>query len=300
LLYVQDKEIWLHNGNDSAPLKIDGVARDPAWSPDSQRIAYIRREESFADLYLFDVESGKSIQVTHNGSQLPVRTQDYVHQIIWAAKPTWRPDGQELVYLSQTQPSTRDGDQPAIYEYPLSMFRYKIKLLGTREPTNDDLLTVGQGDDDIVSPAWSPDGRYVAYVDAPRNNTSRQLMVYDFTTEQAQRYPGVPDGAYDPAWSPDGSMLAFAVNQDGATDVWAIPSPQNPGTPIRITKIGHARLPVWSPAGNLIAFLNIGDSNTDLFVVTLTSQNGRIAPGAAEAVTQGADIDATGGMSWTK
>lgn len=302
LLYVQDKQIWLHQGTDAEPLPIqgEGASRDPSWSPDGRYIAFIHREESFADLYLYDSSSKKTIQITHNASQLQQRTQEYVHQLIWAAKPAWSPDGRSLVYLSQTRPPTGEGEQPAIYEFPLSMFRYDLKLLGTREPTNDDLLSVQQGDSDVLSPAWSPDGNHLAYVDAPRNDSPRQIMVYSFESGTAQPYPGIPPGAYDPAWSPDGSMLAFAMNEGGATDIWAVGAPSVGGTPQRLSKSGRARLPVWSPAGDALAFVNVGDDGTDVYVVPLTRQNNQLQPGDAQPITSGADVDATAGMSWTK
>ena len=301
LLYVQDNQIWLHHGTDAEPLPIkgEGASRDPSWSPDQRFIAYIHREESFADLYLYDVASKRTIQITHNASALQPRTQDYVHQLIWAAKPIWEPDGKALIYLSQTRPPTGEGEQPAIYEFPLSMFRYDLHLVGTREPINDDLLSVQQGGSDVLSPAWSPDGNYVAYVDAPRDDNPRQLMLYSFASGESQQYPGVPQGAYDPAWSPDGNSLAFAVNTDGATDIWVVPAPGG-GTPQRITKLGRARLPVWSPTGTELAFLNVGDEGTDAYVVSVTQTNNRWEAGEPLPVTTGANIDATAGMNWGK
>src|SRR5688572_33347303 len=57
LLYVRDNQIWLHSGREVQPLALDGEVRDPALSPDSTRVAYIRREESYSDLYLYDLRT---------------------------------------------------------------------------------------------------------------------------------------------------------------------------------------------------------------------------------------------------
>jgi TolB protein len=299
LLYVRDKQIWLYQGKEARALQLEGSVRDPAWSSNGRHIAYIRREESYSDLYILDVASGQSAQITFNGrSDSDRRTRDYVHQVLWAAKPTWSPEGDEVIFLSQEQPATTEDVQPPIYEHPLSLYRYPTELIGTREPLNSDMLEVGQQANDILSPTWSPDGRYLAYVEVPRGNTPRSIMLYDFTTQQANRYPGIPDGAYDPAWSADASQLAFAISQDGATDIWMIAAPPSNGTPQRVTNLGRARAPAWSPQGTTLAFLNVGDESTDLYVVEFTDDNGRLTPGEAIAVTKGAQIDATAGLSW--
>lgn len=299
LLYVRDGRLWIYQGNAARALQLDGAIRDPAWSSDGRRIAYIQRQESFSDLYVYDVDSGQATQVTFNGrSTSDRRTRDYVHQVLWAAQPAWSPDGDELVFLSQEQPATTEDVQPPIYEYPLSLYRFPTELIGTREPLNSDMLQVGQQANDILSPAWSPDGRYLAYVEAPRGNTPRRIVLYDYTTEQASPYPGIPEGAYDPAWSADGTQLAFAVSQNGATDIWMISGPTSNGTPQRVTDLGRARAPVWSPEGRSLAFLNVGDESTDLYVVDFTSEAGRLTAGEPVAVTRGAQIDATSGLSW--
>jgi TolB protein len=296
LLYVRDGQIWMYQDTEARAIALDGSARDPAWSPDGRRIAYIRRDESFSDLYVMDVASGQSTQVTFNGrSDFDRRTQGYVHQVLWATEPAWSPEGDEVIFLSQEQPAMSEAP---LYEYPLSLYRYSISLLGTREPLNSDMLDVGQQGSDILSPAWSPDGRYLAYVQAPRGNEARRIMLYDFETGQAGPYPGIPAGAYDPAWSADGSRLAFAVSQDGLTDIWMIAAPPSNGTPQRVTDLGRARAPSWSPEGMSMAFLNVGSESTDLYVVELTNENERLVAGEPIAITEGAQIDATAGLSW--
>ena len=302
LLYVRKGQIWLHTGTDARPVKLPGTVRDPAWSPDGRQVAFVVRDESYSDLYLLDARTGESTQVTYNGdTAAQPRTNEYVHQLVWAAKPTWSPDGAEIIYLSQVRPPTGEGEQPPLYEFPLALYRYSTELIGTRQPTNADLMEIGQEGYDVVSPAWSPnEGRYLAYVRTARSEEPRQIMLYDFTTEQAQPYSGIPENAYDPAWSPDGRMLAFAVPQNGATDIWVIGAPDQVGTAQRLTNTGRARAPVWSPAGSSIAFLNVGDTGTDLYLMDVREENGRLAAGEAAVVARGADIDATAGMSWTR
>jgi TolB protein len=294
LLYVSDNQIWLHSGREVQPLPLEGEVRDPALSPDSTRIAYIRREESYSDLYMYDLQTGQATQVTYNGSQLQPRTIDYVHSVIWAAKPAWSPDGQELVFLSQVAPAT---GAPSLYEYPLAPYRYPLRLIGQRQPINDDMLPLNKEATDILSPAWSPDGRYLAYVQASRDEQPRKIMLYDLETGQEQQFPGTPDGAYDPAWSPDGRYLAFAIGESGSTDIWMLEGVTG-GTPRRVTQVGRARAPVWSPGSNAIAFASVGDDSTDIFAVTLRQQEGGLQLSEPIRITEGAKVDATAGLSW--
>jgi len=299
LLYVSDKQIWLHTGDRARPLDIDGNVRDPAWSPDGSRIAYIRREESFSDLYILNAEDGRATQVTSNDSRLQKRTQAYVHTLFWAAKPVWSPEGDEIIFLSQRNPATHEGEQPSLYEWPLTLFRFPTRLIGTREPNNDDIVPVDQETGDVLSPAWSPNGRYLAFVLASRDEKPRRIMLYDFQTEQVREFPGIPEGAYDPAWSPDGSKLAFAVSQDGATDIWIIEGVGG-ASPQRVSKLGRSRAPTWAPDGSMLAFVNVGDNGSDLYTLSFTRENERLTPGEPEQITDGEQIDASGGLSWSK
>jgi TolB protein len=296
LLYIRDGQLWLHQGNNARAMQLEGTIEDPAWSADGRSIAYIQRHESFSDLHILDIESGRTTQVTFNGrSPAQLRTRDYVHHLFWALGPTWSPSGDEIIFLSQEQTSTTEGEQPPVYEYPLTLYRYQIKLIGTREPLNDDVLRVGQQNSDILSPTWSPDGRYLAYVETPRGTQPRRIMLYDFETNQPLPYPGVPEGAYDPAWAPDGQALAFTVPQGLSTDIWVTGGPQSNQPPRRLTTMGRARAPAWSPDGNSLAFLNVAETSTDLYLIELTEQGGA---GEPIAITTGANIDATAGLSW--
>lgn len=72
----------------------------------------------------------------------------------------------------------------------------------------------------IMSPAWSPDGKRLAYVSF--ENRTPAIFIQDLTTAERQmvsQYPGI-NGA--PAWSPDGSKLAMTLSKDGNPEIYVM------------------------------------------------------------------------------
>jgi dipeptidyl aminopeptidase/acylaminoacyl peptidase len=59
------------------------------------------------------------------------------------------------------------------------------------------------------SPAFSPDGRLVAFVSKRGDDTENQLYVIPVDGGEARRVTNVPTGAGAPKWFPDGTKLAF-------------------------------------------------------------------------------------------
>src|SRR2546426_1076611 len=61
--------------------------------------------------------------------------------------------------------------------------------------------------EDVSSPAWSPDGRQIAF------NETDGISVYDFATGRVQRLledQGAGDTSkFDAAWSPSGKRIAY-------------------------------------------------------------------------------------------
>ncbi len=295
LLFVQDGNLYLHQGQTTQQITRDGTTRDPAWSPDSRRIAFVRREESFSDIYLLDANGGLPTQVTFNRGQSQPWTQAFMHEVVWAAAPAWTADGAYLIFLSQVAPPTISPPT----EFPLSIYRYRISLLGQRQPTNDDLL-IRANDADFQRPTWAPDDSALAYVRVPRGSEPKQIMLYDLNTGESTAYPGIPDNAYDPAWSTDGRWLAFAAVVDGKTDIWAIPHPAIGGSAVRLTTSGSARAPAWSPDSKQIAYVQVGNKGADVYVLTLQGAEGGLSAGETKPLTNNGQIDANSGLSWGK
>lgn len=103
----------------------------------------------------------------------------------------------------------------------------------------------------FLSPAWSPDGRKLAYVSFERGNSA--IYIHELTTgkrEMIASYRGI-NGA--PAFSPDGSKLALTLSQTGNPEIYVMDLATRRST--QLTR--HYAIdtePTWTQDGQHIIF----------------------------------------------
>ncbi len=118
----------------------------------------------------------------------------------------------------------------------------------------------------IMSPAWSPNGKQIAYVSFEHHRA--QIFVSDVATGQRQRithYPGI-NGA--PAWSPDGKKLAFVLSKDGSPNIYI--------KDLRSSKLQQVTFdwsidtePSWAPDGRSLLFTSDRGGHPQIYSVDL-------------------------------
>lgn len=223
----------------SSPL----FEQESSWSRDGSRLAYsVARGDSTAELHTMRADGSDSRRiVSEEGSS--------------ARKPTWSPGGRRIAFVLEPSVPTSavPGNKNAIWI---------VDDDGANMRRVDEIDT----DTYTTSPAWSPDGRFLAFVQIDSGGS--HVHVLDFET-QAVTWVG---SGNIPAWSPDGTRLA--VDTGETVDVIDVTSRRvidSIGRPGR--RFGE---PTWSPDGEWIAFAasDAGSSSSGKRSIWVARPNG--------------------------
>ncbi len=225
------------------------LERSPSFSPDGTKIAYWSGQAAGSPVSLWVMNADGSGRHDVTGSADFLGSENT--QVVWS------PDSHRLAFDA--------GD------YYSSSTLYVVGSDGT------DLREVGAGSLSRSDPAWSPDGRLIAfrghtigvlpdafpvdpaigiYVIAPDGTGQRRIS----TSARAGGAPndasfGGPPVGTSPSWSPDGQSLVYAT---GATGHHTLAVGHLNGSTERVIALppGDHLLPVFSPDGSRIAFVN--------------------------------------------
>lgn len=139
----------------------------------------------------------------------------------------------------------------------------------------------------IMSPAWSPDGRKIAYVSFEKNHAG--IYIQDIATGSrrlATDYPGI-NGA--PAWSPDGTKLAVVLSKGGTPNIYTLDVESN-NLIQRTTGSSIDTEPSWSPDGKALIFTSTRSGGPQIYRVDLDN-------GATQRVTYDGNYNASGSFT---
>ena len=121
----------------------------------------------------------------------------------------------------------------------------------------------------IMSPAWSPDAKKIAYVSFKDRRSS--IWVNDLVTGQRQlisRTPGI-NGA--PAWSPNGNQLAMVLSKDGNPNIYIKHLKSNKLS--QLTQGGAIDTePTWSHDGKFIYFTSDRGGRPQIYRINVQSK----------------------------
>ena len=247
-------EIWIAgiDGGNARQLT-SGSHRDtqPIWSPDGARLVFISNRpaakstatpddqnsagSAATQLWTIAADGGEAVQLTNHPNG--------------ASSPAWSPDSRRVVFVADDDLDDEAPNEAAVTmgmhadEVVVNDLRYRADGRGlikrfahiwaidiaTRQSVQ---LTDGDVQDN--SPAWSPDGRSIAFLgdrSANRRTGSAQAAMVVPATGGDVRPVGPDDAVFNSLeWSPNGKRIALLGHEDAETGrtrniaVWTVNS----------------------------------------------------------------------------
>jgi Tol biopolymer transport system component len=203
----------------------------PVWSPDSRMLAYQMATATNVDIWITQVDGGPPINRTadHQGPDIA---------------PSWSPDGRQIAFYSNrdgfgvfVMPAlagaarkvaetpiagstwSRDSSELAYVISDAGVYWLEVRRLA--EGTSRRLALPGRIGNQRLDLRWSPDNRFILYVDA-RNTTAQVTQILVLRLSDGKAIP-LTDGMrmeWTPTWSPDSRTIYFTSNRGGVPDLW--------------------------------------------------------------------------------
>jgi WD40-like Beta Propeller Repeat len=210
---------------------------DPSWSPDGRRLAfrgYYGAGDGAYDLYIIDANGCHVTRLTHRMNGTRSSWSPAGRQIVFSVPLGMyviNADGSGLRQLLGGEryaygvdaPAWSRGNRIAYARYLPSQHRTEIYAVNADGSGNTALTRGAPG---FGQPAWSPDGKSIAFVANPSSTSSIEVAAAD--GRGVQRVSPRSWTSYSPTWTPGGKIVflreiggatqssAYIVNRDGS------------------------------------------------------------------------------------
>ena len=236
-----NSEVYVMNADGSGKRNLtrDRAQDDyPTWSPDGRRLAFLRGPQGFCSYQLYVVNADSSglrrltLRVPEGTPETTGRCKGKADQLVWS------PDGRTIYfgrYLVRTDGSGArrlpyfplTGWSRAVWSPDGTRIAFAAKSPGqpptSTSPSHSDIYVMnadGSGKRRLThdarsnaEPAWSPDGRRIAFKSSRDGNSEIYVMNADGSGKRNLTRNPAQDGR--PSWSPDGRRIAFLSDRDG-------------------------------------------------------------------------------------
>ncbi len=276
----RDGDIWMSSWDGKRSVRLTRTTQRehaPRWSPSGRYLAFLSSRDDSREvdqLWLLDRAGGEAERLT----DLPGGVSEYA----------WSPDGTRLALIaSDPDPDQLQAGKDTMKKRPrpivVDRFRFKYDGEGYIGPERDhlhvftlagrkaELITPGPYDEQ--APAWSPDGRSIAFLSRRRPEYDRtdnwDIYVVAATPgaepRQLTTFAGADmDPAWGnrpPSWSPDGKLIAYVQGGKpellyyGGQKVAVVPVDGGPARILTGALDRNVLSPTFSPDGASVLFL---------------------------------------------
>jgi len=315
-------QIWMvpTGGGDAIPLTTEDVVSDhPRWSPDGKFLAFLSsRKDADGDdgktqVYLLNRQGGEAQRLT-----------DTIQDVDDFA---WSPDGKRLVLIlrdpsqeelesAAAKGKDEDGaDKPASSKKSKSQRPWVIDRLYFKEDTvgylerrrthlyvfdvaSKSMKQVSSGDYDDTEPAWSPDGKFLAFASnrsKPDPDVTYAVDIWAIAADNTDKGATPTQvttglgGDHQPAWSPDGKWIAYTTQLDpklfdyGTRHIAVVAATGGQAKVLTLELDRNGTNPRFAPDGKSIYFVVDDDGTQNLAQANIAS--GKITRPIAGRVT---------------
>ncbi len=183
LLFVARGDVWQVAAEEGLRVNLTQTSnaheRKAAYSPDGKYIAYLSDVTGEYQIYLKEVNSFKP----------PVALTDNLNNYIFTLK--WSPDGKKILFNDK---------------------KFTLKYI---DITTKQIITVANSKTwEISDFTWSPDSRWIAFVDQSLESSMSQIFVYNVNSKITTAVTSNWYASSSPCFSKDGKYLFFVSNRD--------------------------------------------------------------------------------------
>jgi hypothetical protein len=247
-LVEQSLEAWLGNPTQASQL-LRSTDGGNTWAEWTSRIAFTSERNGNREIYTMNQEGSDLWRLTDN----PAADEN----------PAWSPAWTRVAFQSN-----RNGNW--------DIFSVK-STCDPRQPETSGICDLRQLTDnpaDDMLPAWSPDGRSIAFVSTRDGNP--EIYVMDSDGQNQRRLTFNPTGDWRPAWLPDSQRLVFTSDRGGNNDIYMLTVPPPGAAPLTsepeltpvVTGPADDRDPAVSGDGKLL-FLSDRDGTMRAYTLDL-------------------------------
>ena len=229
----------------------------PRWSPDGRHLAFVSDRGEKNQLFVAPLEGGEARQVTKAK-----------HGI---SSPAWSPDGTLIAYMARTGDYKLPKERSPIEKSAprvIRNLRYKLDGIGFFDERRTHIFTIDveSGEEKQITdgdwyddqPAWSPNGKTIAFVSDRETQRHQRQWRSDIWAVPAKggrprKLTRSRGAAVSPTFSPDRRHIAFIghENEDAgsAKNIHLMMIPADGGAPRSVSAPIDRSVAGWPPAG---------------------------------------------------